>query len=312
MRRKGSFKCEVHFLKKYKYKTWDRPGLWCSDEELEEIRKVLIDIAERAQGTKDIPMYGPLLPGRENLSNKLITIAYHKKSGQAAGFSAQTHMELKNEKKGIKVIHLGLVYIDPGFQGKGMATFLYIIPNILSFLKKGLRPLWISSVSQVPAVVGLVSKSYGNVFPSPYNGEQTAEHFLIAREIMKNHRFVFGVGEDAIYDEESQIIKNAYTGGSDNLLKSFDESSKHRDDKINNFCKDYLDYERGDDYLQLGRLDICVLNSFLRDKVCESKLSLIVATICKNFIEFIFVPLIRVLFSTEKPGKIKTLSWKMR
>ena len=37
---------------------------------------------------------------------------------------------------------------------------------------------------------------------------------------MLNHRHVFGVGNDAELDDKYFIIKNAYTGGSDNLLKN--------------------------------------------------------------------------------------------
>ena len=59
---------------------------------------------------------------------------------------------------------------------------------------------------------------------------------------MRRHRRVFGVGEDAGFDEARFVITNAYTGGSDNLKKSFDVAPKHRDEAYNDFCREQLDY----------------------------------------------------------------------
>jgi hypothetical protein len=73
---------------------------------------------------------------------------------------------------------------------------------------------------------------------------------------MARHRHVFGVGEDATYDETGGIIRNAYTGGSDNLKKRFDDATKHRHDLHNEMSRALLDYDRGDDFLQLGRVTL--------------------------------------------------------
>jgi hypothetical protein len=73
---------------------------------------------------------------------------------------------------------------------------------------------------------------------------------------MEHHRHVFGVGSDARLDEERSIILNAYTGGSDDLQKSFDAAPKHRKGPYNDMCGQELDYVRGDDFLQIGQINM--------------------------------------------------------
>jgi hypothetical protein len=311
--KKGEQRCEVHFIGRFIYKVWDEPGKWSSEDEIKKIQSDLLIISKNSQGKKDIPLYGPLLPGRENLRNKLITIAYDKKTGKPAGFCAQTHIELQNSNNPLIVTHLGLVYIDPAFQKKGMASILYVLPNVLNYIRMGMRPYWISSVTQVPAVVGMVSKHYAYVYPSCEEGNyQSAEQYLIGKEIMKSHRHVFGVGEDAEYDAKKQIILNAYTGGSDNLKKSFEESSKYRDEKYNDLCKNSLDYDRGDDFLQLGKLNVDTLLKFSSNKACDrpilSKTLNVSILIARN----LYIPIFRFIFTTKKPGEIKVHKWKMQ
>jgi hypothetical protein len=83
---------------------------------------------------------------------------------------------------------------------------------------------------------------------------------------MKAHRSAFGVGEEAGFDEGRQVITNAYTGGSDQLKKSFAEAPKHRDPAVNTCCQQALDCMRGDDFLQLGMWDLRSSLRFLRRK----------------------------------------------
>jgi hypothetical protein len=61
-----------------------------------------------------------------------------------------------------------------------------------------LRQKWISNVTQVPSVVGMVSQTFSDVFPSPHpDARQSFAHLQLARGIMSRHRAVFGVGEEA-------------------------------------------------------------------------------------------------------------------
>jgi hypothetical protein len=125
----------------------------------------------------------------------------------------------------------------------------------------------VSNVSQVPSVIGVVADHYANIYPNPLlNTKQSEMQKLIFVGIMKHHRSAFGTGEDATYDAEKQIIFDSYTGGSDNLKKTFEEAPKYRNEIVNVFCETHLDYNRGDDFVQIGRLSKSLVHVFYRKK----------------------------------------------
>jgi hypothetical protein len=95
-------------------------------------------------------------------------------------------------------------------------------------------------------------------------------HLLLARQIMAQHRDVFGVGDEAGFDEERFVITDAYTGGSDDLKKTWDSAPKHRDSAFNDYCAATLDYARGDDVIQIGQMDLSAMRQYLRREVPKS------------------------------------------
>src|SRR5207244_11813591 len=114
---------------------------------------------------------------------------------------------------------------------------------------------------------------------SPHlDARQSVGHLQLARGIMSRHRAVFGVGEEAGFDEARFIITNAYTGGSDALKKTFEAAPKHRDEQYNAFCARELDYGRGDDVLQLGRIDLAGARRYLLSEVPSGSLPALLAT----------------------------------
>ena len=174
-----------------------------------------------------------------------------------------------------------MVDADPDVRGQGLSWVLYGLTALILFARDGLRPKWISNVTQVPAVCGMVGETFSDVFPSPNAGTRRSfAHLQLARGIMRHHRAVFGVGEEAGFDEARFVITNAYTGGSDALKKTFDAAPKHRDARYNDFCAAELDYARGDDLLQLGRLDLSGARRYLSGEVPSRSLpALLIAAV---------------------------------
>jgi hypothetical protein len=120
--------------------------------------------------------------------------------------------------------------------------------------------MWVSNVTQVPSIIGRVADTFSDVYPRPgASCRPPADHVILASQIMRHHRTAFGVGKEAIFDETRFVIQNAYTGGSNNLKKTFAAVQKHRNDAYNEFCARELDYARGDDFLQIGRVDVAAL-----------------------------------------------------
>ncbi|MCF2870367.1 hypothetical protein L0664_04750 [Octadecabacter sp. G9-8] len=246
----------------------EHPGRWMSDADLAALSRDLRTIAARTLPDGGLT-YGVFSGDRAHLSDTIITLVTLR-DGTPIAFNALAIMTLDTVPDPTPVLHLGLVMIDPDQQSGGLSWVLYGLTCFLLFVRNQFRPIWVSSVTQVPAVVGMVSNMFSDVWPKPDADRRTLAHVLLARRIMDNHRHVFGVGQDATFDEARFVITNAYTGGSDDLKKTWDSAHKHRDAVFNTFCAKELDYERGDDVLQLGRMDLAALRHYLTRDVPAS------------------------------------------
>lgn len=242
----------------------ERPGLQLEKTELDKLIGELRSIASATLADTALD-YGVFDEGSGALERSIITVIYDVKAdNKPVAFNAMPVIELEIQEKPVEVIHLGLVMIDPNTRGKGLSSMLYGFACAMLMIRKQFQPIWVSSVTQVPAVFGLVSELYSDTFPS--GDKEARRSFMqlqLARRIMAHHRSVFGVGSEAGFDEDTFIITNAYTGGSDNLKKTFAEAAKHRRDIYNDVCEDQLNYARGDDFLQIGRLDMGALRHYI-------------------------------------------------
>lgn len=248
------------------------PGLWMSGPDIAALREDLRSVARRsvADGSLD---YGVFSEREDVLARTIVTLVYRVSDGQPVAFNALPVMSLSLNGKPVEVLHLGLVMIDPTVRSQGLSWVLYGLTCFLLFLRNQLRPLWISNVTQVPAVAGMVAETFSDVFPAPTRGaRRSLRQQLIATEIMAAHRHVFGVGPEAGFDADRFVITNAYTGGSDNLKKTFDTAPKHRKPEYNDFCAAELDYARGDDLLQIGQLDLNAAQRYLLESVPRNAL----------------------------------------
>jgi hypothetical protein len=262
--RRNKFYCQIE-LKETVFKIWMKPSKWLTNNDLQTIIDDIQTVTIAGQGDKEVPNYGVLQGQKTDLDNRLLTIAYDKATNKPIGFAAQIFLAVLVKTVVVDVLHLGLVFVDKAFQKKSVVGWLYILPNLLLLAKRGFRPIWISNVSQVPSVIGVVADHYANVYPNPLkNVVQSEMHKLIFESIMQHHRSAFGTGEEATYNSEKQIIFDSYTGGSDNLKKTFEEAPKYRNEAVNAFCKAHLDYNRGDDFVQIGRLSRNLIHTFFR------------------------------------------------
>lgn len=251
----------------------ERPGLWMAPAELAALSASLRTIAARTLGDGSLD-YGVFSGDPARMSESIITLVT-RPDGTPVAFNALAVMEIDTEPQPTEVLHLGLVMVDPDQRSKSLSWVLYGLTCFLVFFRRQFRPVWISNVTQVPAVVGMVTTMFSDIWPAPegvVDSRRTLTHLMLARRIMARHRHVFGVGEAAEFDETRFVIRNAYTGGSDDLKKSWEDAPKHRDARFNGFCADALDYGRGDDLLQLGRMDVAAIRRYLGREVPRSAL----------------------------------------
>jgi hypothetical protein len=214
----------------------ESPGLSLSRDELDGLVAQLRMVAAKTLPEESLT-YGVFSGEAEALARAIITLITDEETGQPIAFNALSMMDVTLDGEPARVTHLGLVMVDPDVRGQGLSWVLYGLTALVLFARDGLRPKWISNVTQVPAVLGMVGDTFSDVYPSPQPGSrQSFAHLQLARGIMARHRAVFGVGAEAGFDEARFVITDAYTGGSDALKKSFELAPKHLNAIYNDFC----------------------------------------------------------------------------
>ena len=286
----------------------ESPGLSLSQADLDELVSQLRTIAGKTLPAGSLA-YGIFSGERERLSRAIVTLISEEATGRPIAFNALSVIDVELDGEPAQVTHLGLVMIDPDVQGQGLSWVLYGLTTLVLFARDGLRPKWISNVTQVPAVCGMVCETFSDVFPSPQPAlGQSFAHLQLARGIMRRHRAVFGVGGEAGFDEVRFIITDAYTGGSDALKKSYDQAPKHRDEKYNAFCARELDYARGDDVLQLGRIDLAAARRYLQREVPAGSLPGLLAASAVLALQRLILPVIHWFDDTHAFGTLRPRS----
>lgn len=282
----------------------DRPGLWMSRERLNALVTDVRAVAHETLPAGDLA-YGVLGGDPERLKAAVLTIIYESETKRPIAFNALAWMPMTLRGRAIDVLHMGLVMVSPRARSQGLSWILYGLTCFLLFARGGMRPIWISNVTQVPAVVGMVTESFAQVYPTSDGAPQSFEHLFIARQIMRLHRHVFGVGPEAGFDETHFVITNAYTGGSDDLKKTFAQAAKHRQDKYNTLCETTLDYARGDDFLQIGQVNMAAAQKYVFAEVPRESLPGVALSGAFLGLQALLLPLLHWLDAKKPWGTLR-------
>ncbi|MFT5065564.1 MAG: hypothetical protein ACJAXK_001946 [Yoonia sp.] len=288
-------------------RVYERPGLWMDSAALDALRVDLHAVA--AQCLPDAALdYGVFDPASDALKRSIVTIVSDDK-GRPIAINALALMTLDILPEPIEVLHLGLVMVVPDQRQRKLSWVLYGLTCFLIFIRRQMRPVWITSVTQVPAVVGMVDQMFTGVWPSPKDQPHSLSHMMIARAVMADHRHVFGVADAAGFDADRFVITDAYTGGSDALAKTWDVAAKHRDDAYNAFCADQLDYARGDDLLQVGQMDVAAMRTYLSREVPRGAILRILGAAAMVGLSRIVLPLTYWADSSKAWGILRPSGW---
>ena len=282
------------------------PAAWLAEDEVERLVGDCAEVVRACLNGQDLD-YGLFGPDRSPWGRSIVTIVRHIDSGKPVAFNAMPLLPVVRGGQQDVLLHLGLVMVDPTERGEGLSWVLYGFTCFALFVRRGLRPLWISSVTQVPAVVGLVAETFANVYPGQDGTAQSFAHRHLAHQIMTRERDAFGVSAEAGFDAEAQVITDAYTGGSDNLKKSFAVAAKHRDHRYNAYCETALNYGRGDDVLQIGALDLATARRYVTRMVPRGALPALVVQILFVGLAAVVAPTLQWLDPHKPLGRLRPL-----
>ena len=258
----------------------ESPGLSLGETELEELVSQLRTIARKTLPAEMLT-YGVFSGERERLARAIITLIVDEATGQPIAFNALSVMSVELDGEPAQVTHLGLVMVDPDVRGQGLSWVLYGLTALSCSRATACGRNGSPTSRRSPRSAAWSARRSPMCFPPRAQARAEASPTCNWRaRIMRHHRAVFGVGEEAGFDEARFVITNAYTGGSDALKKTFDAAPKHRDARYNDFCAAELDYARGDDLLQLGRLDLSGARRYLSGEVPSRSLpALLIAAV---------------------------------
>jgi hypothetical protein len=282
----------------------ERPGAWLTADEVEQLVRDCGQVVRACLDGRGLD-YGMFGPDRTPWARSVITIVRRRENGRPVAFNAMPLLPVMRGGQQEELLHLGLVMVDPGERGEGLSWVLYGFTCFTLFIRRGLRPLWISSVTQVPAVVGLVAETFAEVYPAQADTPQSFAHRHLSHQIMAYERQSFGVGDDAGFDADTQIITDAYTGGSDNLKKTFAIAAKHRDPRYNVYCEAALDYGRGDDVLQIGKLDLATARRYVTRMVPRGALPALAVQVIFVGLAAVVAPTLQWLDPHKPYGRLR-------
>ena len=288
-------------------RVYERPGEWMEPAKLDALRADFNAVA--AQCLPDVPLnYGVFDPASYAWSRSIVTVVSDD-TGRPIAINALALMELDIPSEPVEVLHLGLVMVVLDQRQRKLSWVLYGLTCFLILVRRQMRPVWITSVTQVPAVVGMVDQMFTGVWPSPMSQPHSLSHMMIAQAVMADHRHVFGVSDAAGFDVDRFVITDAYTGGSDALAKTWGVAAKHREDAYNIFCAAHLDYTRGDDLLQVGQMDMAAMRTYLSREVPRRAILRILGAAALVALSRIIFPLTYWADSTKAWGILRPSGW---
>ena len=205
-----------------------------------------------------LPGYGVYLPSRAPYRNRIITLV-HAPDRSPVAFSTVMFYSVAVESRVHPVFQLGLVVAD-GRSPRRIVGPVYFHPLAWLLALRGFRQYWVASASMIPNLVGIFADGFVDVFPH-YRVRRPASPAAraIARRLVEDHGDEFGAGPDSRLDESTFAVSNCYADPAAPLRKTWDEVTKHPDPRCNELCRRALDYQRGDDLLQVGRVDLALL-----------------------------------------------------
>ena len=223
------------------------PGRVLSDESIDDLARDIREIA--GDCFHELPEYQAIVGTRSALSDKLITLA-RDEHGTPQGFCSMVFLDIEDVGR---VLHLGLTCVRPQARGRRL-THLLVKKALTGYLFKQnpFGKIWVSNCAGVLSSLGNVAMHFEQVFPSPFNSNGPGDaHLKIARTINNRFREQMYILPDAVLDEEKFVFRGSVKNTVFHKERD-DLSYHHRKNNLNRFYANMMNFEQGDEVLQVG------------------------------------------------------------
>jgi len=234
-----------------------RPGKWMTDDQLLAFVRGMRRVASEC--FEDVPLYQALHGSRDELRDTVIAVA-RRPDGEMAGFCSAVVLPVPEVGR---VLHLGLTCVRPADRSGGL-THKLTSALVLRYLLRA-KPLgrqWFTNLACVLSSLGNVALNFEDVYPSPFSARHpTAAHLSIADAIDRYYRGRMYIGAEAVFDRDAFVFRGSVKGTM--FQKSGDDVRyHHRDPSLNGFYRDLMNFEAGDEVLQVGAASLLTLPAY--------------------------------------------------
>lgn len=167
------------------------------------------------------------------------------------------------------ILHLGLTCVRPLARRMGL-THKLTSKVVMTYLTRYslFKKAWISNVACVLSSLGNVAINFEDVYPSPFMMRPTEDQVKVAKLINEKYRWELYINKGASFDEQKFVFERSVIGTMFEKSET-DKKYYHRDMDLTQFYLNRLDFENGDEVLQIGQVSLMtfpkyVLKSFKR------------------------------------------------
>ena len=256
----------------YTIQCYIRPGRSWSLEKQREFVAELREVAMESFGFTDqsqVPAYQCLVwpdetPEGASLDDKVIAVAREHTQfpsdgpGKMLGFSSAVLLPIPGLSS--PVLHLGLTCIILSARSYGLTKAFSSRIITLTFLRLTAlhsEKLWITSLACVVSSLGNAAQEFDNVWPSPAypNGPPSGTHAHIAAYIAQNPKLreAMYIPSGCVYDADRSVFQGSVKGTVFRKERK-DRRYHHGSKEMNTFYDSRIDWERGDEVLQIWNL----------------------------------------------------------
>lgn len=248
-----------------KYTYLQKPGLHWSDLEITQHVKEYQRLAITC--LNEIPEYQCLIDSRKNFERLVILEARDRASNEILGLCSSLILDIPTKPN---ALHLGLTLVSPKARGLGL-THKLTSKLLMNYMLRNsmFSSIWVTNVACVISSLGNVATHFENVFPSPnYHKNPTKDHLEIAQVIDKNYREDIYIAKNAEFDPTTFLFKESVLGTMWQKSAS-DKQYHHRKKELTEFYANYLNFERGDELLQVGHFSLATFPKYLIKKMMK-------------------------------------------